>query len=441
MGNPGRAERWALAGAACGVGALYAWFFINAARRIGQETPIGPRTGDFVHFYYAARAMLEGTDIYTSGRNGYIYPPLLAFLYTPIGRLTENGAALVMLFVNLATGLATAWIAALAAVGRLGVPRRAVNIALVAALASFLALDKLKGEYQMWQTNALVMLMFATALWQLDRRPWLAGLALGLAFNIKYLPVLALPYLLVRRRWGAAAWFALGIVAFALLPAVLVGWETNLGYLRTAFAGFARLLGIDAGPGPKANIDGITAPYSVSVTSALARLLGEDRGYAHGGGSRAALGAAAALGLLYAAGLGAMYRARRVPALLWPPAAAQGAPPWRALVAVEWVGLIVAVLCFGPQTNMRHMSLLLVVLSPGVALLLFGAGLARRPLLIGTAALVLAIILPPGGAGFDAARDAWFRVGGPSVCMLCYFAALAWTGLAWASRQREASVA
>ena len=75
--------------------------FANAARRVG-----GP-TGDFVHFYEAARAIVHGEDIYASGRGGYIYPPLLAFLYAPVAGLREDTAAVVLLVFNMAVLLAS----------------------------------------------------------------------------------------------------------------------------------------------------------------------------------------------------------------------------------------------------------------------------------------------------------------------------------------------
>jgi len=416
---------------AAGVAGLYAWFFINAFKRIGTVKPGGLATGDFEHFFFAARAMLDGQDVYTSGHNGYIYPPLLAFLYTPFARMELNAAALALLIVNLAMGLLSAWVAGRAVVERIGAPMKSVCVVLVGTFATLLALDKLKSEYQMWQTNVLVMLMFAVALRQLDKRPWLAGLALGLAFNIKYLPVLALPYLLLRRRWNAAAWFAAGIAGFAFLPAVLVGWSTNLRYLKTAFAGFARLIGVDAGEVSKANIDGITAPYSVSITSAIARLFQTgDAGYGHADSATVALAAAAGIGAAYAGGLLWMYRKHGVPALLWPRESEQRSPMFCTMLAVEWVGLMVAVLAFGPQTNMRHMSLLLVVFAPAAGILLFPArGVSRVPLAIGTLVLLLGITLPPGGAMFDDAVRAWRAVGGPGACLVVYFAMLVWTGL------------
>ncbi len=436
-----RRER-VLAGAALvAVVGLYAWFFINAARRIGTVKPGGLATGDFEHFYYGARALLDGTHLYSSGHGGYIYPPLLAFLYMPAARLDLNSAAAVLLVVNMVLGLLAALAMARACVDRLGAPARWTAVVLVGAGATVLALDKLKGEYQMWQTNTLVALCFAGALWQLDRRPWVSGLALGLAFNIKYLPIVALPYLLARRRWSCAAWFVAGIIGFAFLPALVTGWNEHVENLRVAFAGLARLVGLDAGAGATANIDGITAPYSVSITSALARALGEDRGYAPGGGSGIALVAAAILGASFLAAIGWMYRARGLALWAWPAEQGQRGAAFRALVAVEWAGLLIAVLAFGPQTNMRHMSLLMLAFAPGACLVLYGAaGVARWPLVLGTAVLVLGITLPPGGERFAEAVRAWHRVGGPAACALVYFATLVWAGLSQARAMSAAGV-
>ena len=72
---------------------------------------MGGDTGDFVHFFEAARAMVRGQDIYSSGRGGYIYPPLLAFLYTPLAGLPQNAAAVVLLFCNTALLLGSVFLA------------------------------------------------------------------------------------------------------------------------------------------------------------------------------------------------------------------------------------------------------------------------------------------------------------------------------------------
>jgi uncharacterized membrane protein len=72
-------------------------------------------------------------------------------------------------------------------------------------VATLMVATRLRSEFQMWQTNVPMMLLMLAALHWLDPRPRLAGLSLGMAVSIKYLPLLFLPYLLLRRRFAAAA--------------------------------------------------------------------------------------------------------------------------------------------------------------------------------------------------------------------------------------------
>src|SRR5689334_3909941 len=50
------------------------------------------RDMDFADYWNAAHAMREGTNIYTSGQHGYIYPPLLAFVLQPLTFIPERVA-------------------------------------------------------------------------------------------------------------------------------------------------------------------------------------------------------------------------------------------------------------------------------------------------------------------------------------------------------------
>ena len=301
--TPGRL-RWIVLVAAWA--AVLACLFLNAVRRVGGDT------GDFVHFYEAARAMVRGEDIYSSGRGGYIYPPLLAFLYSPLAGLPQNAAAVVLLAGNMALLLGSVFLAVREMARRFDVRADGWKTAAVALTAVLLVGDKLKGELQMWQTNLLMLFLFTAALRLLDRRPALAGIALGLAFNIKYLPIVVLPYLLLRRRWTAAGAFAASAVGFALLPAVLTGWNVNLHYQAVAYSGLFRLMGVYVGAAQAANIDGITAEFSVSIPSGIARLAGA------GGSAGVALAAAGLLALAAAAGAAWMYRRNGVPFLYRP---------------------------------------------------------------------------------------------------------------------------
>jgi hypothetical protein len=64
----------------------FIWWGIIAAVIAAAALPAAQRawrgnTGDFTHFWQAARAMLNGDNIYTADKGRYVYPPLLAFLF------------------------------------------------------------------------------------------------------------------------------------------------------------------------------------------------------------------------------------------------------------------------------------------------------------------------------------------------------------------------
>jgi hypothetical protein len=149
-----------------------------------------------------------------------------------------------------------------------------------------------------------------------------------------------------------------GIVGFAFLPALASGWQGNLQDLQIALSGLLQLLGFASVGVQAANVDPITVGHSVSITSAISRLLGPDAPT-----SRALL-ISGAIALLLVGVIVQIYRATERPLLRWPNAAAQAAQPYLGIVALEWMALMTFALAFSPQTNPRHTSLLLMVSAP-----------------------------------------------------------------------------
>jgi hypothetical protein len=368
--------------------------------------------------------MLDGQDLHTAWHHGYIYPPLLAFLYTPFARFPPDVAATLLLVCNIGLLLFAAFLAARELVERFEVPADAPTVCVLALAGVLLTGDKLRGELQMWQTNLLVGLLFVLALRWLDRWPVLAGAALGMAFNIKYLPVVVLPYLVLRRRWRAAGAFVMAIPLFALLPAVLTGPQANLRQLKIAYAGLFRLFGFEVVTGEAADLEDLRNILSTSVPSALARALGPDVP------NVVSLALAGVVALVAVAGVSWIYRHHGVSFWYRPDGLAPGERLVRRVTALEWAGLIVAVLVFSPQTNPRHLSLLLFVnLTAALLLLHPRSPVLRWPLLLGTVVLFLGLVLPPGTPAFQQAGHAWRIVGGIAWCELVLLGTLLWVGL------------
>jgi hypothetical protein len=419
--------------------AIYAWFWVVVSHRIGGTPYSGFASvfvtgcGDFEHFYHGARALRDGTDLYASGVQGYIYPPLLAFLFMPLASFSVQTAAWIMLVVNLGLGLMCAWVMAGETLRRLDIEDKTARVAAVAALATLFAATKLRSEFQMWQTNILLMAALVLALRFLDSRPRLAGLLLGLAFDIKYLPIVFLPYLLLRRRFVAAGWFCIGIVAFALAPALVTGWSTNLHYWAQALSGIAQLFGIPMTGIPPANIDPISIGHSISITSGVSRLLG-DAPHALAFAVVACI-AAAIVVLLWR-----IYRRVEMPLLVWPSVEQQSAQPWRALIVLEWTALVALDLAFSPQTNPRHASLLLMLFVPMAAMLCFPKpDTPRWPVWTAAGILLFGMLYPPNLPSMLQELAWWRHVGGTGWCMVLALPFFFAAGFAQLRPQRSAS--
>jgi hypothetical protein len=386
---------------------------------------------DFTPFYRAAGALAHGTNPYVHvDRRPYIYPPLLAFLYVSLAKLSEPRAAEVALLVNVAALAASVLVLVRTFATRLGAARAMKLFPLVCLIALIPVADKVKSDVRMFQTNPLILLCFALALATLDAAPLVAGVALGFAFNIKYTAVAFLPYLLLRKRWTAAAGFALGVAGFALLPAIESGWHQNLQNLAAAFGGLANGLAgqDDVMRYQGADVKSVVSLISVSITSAMARAF-------EAGGAPRIISVVATLVATTAicAFVTSLYRRNRLPLLHWPPAPRQANPPYCALTAIEWTGMAVAAIAFSPQTNTRHLVLALVPAALAAVLIVEPPapetthGAARR----GRAAVAIALLLillglslPPKTEHppiFMTMTRAWFRWGGPCWSLVAAF--------------------
>jgi hypothetical protein len=409
---------------------VYAWFWVVSAHRVhgtpfeGFAHTFVTGCGDFEHFYRGAKAMREGADPYASGVRGYIYPPLIAFLYMPLTFMSVQAAAYLMLVLNMGLALMCTAMACNEALRRFALEQSWVKLLTVVALTTVLAAPRLRSELQMWQTNLLMLAATLLALRWLDSRPKWAGLMLGLAVNIKYLPLIYLPYLLLRRRYTAAAWFVLGIAVFALLPAVWTGWTANGQHWATAASGIAQLFGIkvqaSAAVVRAANIDALTVGHSMSITSGMARIVAADAWP----GLKWLLSAGIAFIVLSALAL--VYRRFGLPLLVWPRAAAQSAAPYRTIVALEWAALMALALAFSPQTNPRHLVLLVLVFAllavllcaPAEGIKRAGLGASRGFALTALVVMMAGLSLPPGTPEFATQLAWWRKVGGPGLSLV-----------------------
>jgi hypothetical protein len=158
------------------------------------------KAGDFQCFYDAAKAARLGQDLYGAGTGGYIYPPLLAWALQPLSLLPPKAAAIVWvvamaLLIPLAAVLASDEFA-----DRLGLSGSPLVCRAAAGFGILLVFDKLLRELKEGNCNLLIIVALVLALRWLPRRPWLAGLAIGLAINLLSLCPSARTHLLLEHR-------------------------------------------------------------------------------------------------------------------------------------------------------------------------------------------------------------------------------------------------
>lgn len=402
----------------------------------GYRGATRPDRGDFRHFYWGAEALVHGEDLYDSGERGYIYPPPLAVAMEPLVALGRPGADLAWL------GISVVMIGATLVVGQrvirrhLGPTRDRAETLGVALLALLLTVEQVRWNLEEGQTDVLVLLSFIATLVLIDRAPVIGGALAGLATTIKYQAIIALPYAVVRGRWRLAAGIVGGAVGVALAPALVLGWHRNLSYLARAFEGLGVMLGIGEATGHEADMNGLLWHASISVPSAIGRqIAGADGSFSVP--LLAALVGATAVALFGASWL--VYRARGVPLFEGRGGKREREGMFPGVTAVEWCGLIVAVLLFSPQTMIRHTYLLLFLHQVAAYLALVKRpGVARLPLIVGLVAFQCGSRLPPGNAGMDELVDAWRSIGGSSWCMMVMFLGFLWTALGFVKAGRVA---
>ncbi len=399
---------------------IFGYFLYQNLHRLHDQNELK----DFRCFYMAAKEMSAGRDIYKLVVDEYyVYPPMLAFLLLPLTHFSAPTAASFALVLNISVAIVAVAGATLEMARRFKVPKDRFLPALAIVLVTLLSMGRLKAELQMMQTDVLILGAFVLALIWLDRRPWTAGAILGFALNIKYLTIGVLPYLLLRRRWNAATAFIISSLFWALLPSLKVGLHTDLQYLRSATNGLATSVGLGQARPGDATVHKITDGLSVSVSSGIARRF-RNHGWSESMSHLATAGVLATwTGLAVV-----IYRRNRVPVLCWPKAGAQSASPFVGLVALEWVGLIVATLAFSPDTNTRHLVLLVVFNALGVVLLL--TPIAPKDWVYPAAALGLLLLALESGIWANRGLTSqWINYSGQGWVMLIAYLILLSAGL------------
>ena len=186
---------------------------------------------DFGVYLNAARAILHGQPLYSAFlhhpfpdatlRPAYIYPPSFALLVAPLGLLPDGVAAAVWMAIEQAS-LAVAVVVVL----RWLRPTAWAAAVLIFATLTFYPLwvDVVQG-----QANLLVLLLVTVGIVGILKGRPAAGAAIGVAAALKLTPLILVIWLLLDRRFRAAA-FVLGGLTIVTAAGALLRFQDTVAY-------------------------------------------------------------------------------------------------------------------------------------------------------------------------------------------------------------------
>ncbi len=182
--------------------------YLNAARDIVRSQPL---YAAFLHHPFPDATL----------RPAYIYPPSFALLIAPLGLLPDAAAAELWIAFQQAA-LAVAMVVVL----RWLRPTRWAVVGVVLATLSFYPLwvDVVQG-----QANLLVLLLVTVGIVGVLRGRAAFGAAIGVAAALKLTPLILVVWLLLDRRFRAAA-FVLGGFAILTLAGALLRFQDTVAY-------------------------------------------------------------------------------------------------------------------------------------------------------------------------------------------------------------------
>jgi hypothetical protein len=193
---------------------------------------------DFSHYYASALALRQGLNPYTAdqqplanqagldlaGINRADYPPTFLLCFEPLTRFPPVVAY--WIWIGFSVGaLGAVLVMLLAPIAR----QDPLTAWLLAALA--LTYPPVRDHFEYAQCQILILLTIVLAArWMEKGRDASAGMMLALATLLRVFPLLLAGYLIVRRRWRALGYMALGLVIGSAVTFALVGADRSLSF-------------------------------------------------------------------------------------------------------------------------------------------------------------------------------------------------------------------
>jgi hypothetical protein len=164
----------------------------------------------------------------------FIYPPLVAVLLKPMARLSFDLGYLA--WKAMSVTLLLAGLAFALQVSGIPLTRRLAVVLEVGIFSS----SPILYDILLGQTGAVLLFLLSVSVWLLVRgHTALSALSFALATLIKLTPLLAIPILVLHRRWRWLGWYAVSVTVLAGYSIWESGWELQRQFWREVLPSIA----------------------------------------------------------------------------------------------------------------------------------------------------------------------------------------------------------
>ncbi|MFB7717035.1 glycosyltransferase 87 family protein [Nocardia sp. NPDC056100] len=228
------------------VGVLAGWRYLE---QVAVNTQMMTHLMDLGTYQIAAQRVVDGVSVYDSPLRGstrgvweFVYTPFSALLFVPLVAMHGTVFTWVGQLGNFAILAASGWVA----LSMLGYRRdRRMALLALSSAAILLWCEPIRESMAFGQINILLLLIVLVDLSLPDSSRW-KGVLTGIAAGIKLTPLFFVLYLLVTRRFRAAA-TAIGALIATVIVGLAVLPKDSWTFWSGAFADPARV-GVPANP-------------------------------------------------------------------------------------------------------------------------------------------------------------------------------------------------
>jgi len=191
---------------------------------------------DYRTWYQAGQTVLHGDGIYPHDQIfPFMYPPMCALMLAVPAFFGKAVLILILSLVN-----TVAWVLCIWFISALISEKRIQNSPIV--IANFVVMPFVWSSYHLGQPSLVLLALMLGAFLSLRyRRQFLGGALIAVATTIKAFPLLAIPYLIYRRYWTAAAGLLVSLIILVfILPIPFRGGQRTVDDVREWQRGMLR---------------------------------------------------------------------------------------------------------------------------------------------------------------------------------------------------------